>query len=646
MDSGEPLRPGTRTQSHSTAAPLPGRPATDRAAAETDRYRFRLFWETASGFWRGESRRLAWLLVYSLALLVVLDILVQYGINVWNRHIFDALEQRDAREVLIQALVFPVLATLSVALGVALVYGRMTMQREWRGWTTRRLVERWLANGRYYQLNLVRGDHQVPEYRISEDVRIATDPPVDFAVGIVSSVLSAVTFIGVLWVVGGSLTATVAGTTVTIPGFLVVAAVIYAVIASIAMLLTGRRFVRVSMQMNQAEAEYRYALTRVRESGESIALLGGEQEERAGLEKALQFVLRSWREVLGQHLRTTVVSHGSGLVAPVVPLVLAAPKFLDGTMTLGEVMQTTFAFVAVQSAFSWLVHNFPSLADWTASVRRAASLLASLHALEEAEHGGGVGRITRRQALDAALRLHNLSVTLDDGTGVVSDAEVMVATGEKVLVVGESGTGKSTLVRAIAGLWPWGEGEVVIQSGARLLLLPQKPYVPLGSLRRATTYPLAPATVSDEGVKRALVDVGLGYLVERLDAEESWEQVLSGGEKQRLAFARLLIHQPDIVVIDEGTAALDPASQAGLMQLLVERLPRTTVISVGHRPELEAFHDRELVFERRPGGARLVADKHLPIKPRVMLGLPLAWARRMRGRGARKTHDARAGTAP
>jgi putative ATP-binding cassette transporter len=626
---------------------LPGKASTDQDQRATGRYRFRLFWDTASGFWSGESRRLAWLLTLSLFVLVLLDIAVQYGINVWNRLIFDALEQRDAPEVLIQALVFPVLAALSVALGVALVYGRMTMQREWRAWTTRRLVDRWLAHGRYYQLNLVRGDHQVPEYRISEDVRIATDPPVDFAVGIVSSIVSAVTFIGVLWVVGGSLTVTIAQTTVTISGFFVIAAVVYAAIASAAMLLIGRRFVRVSMRTNQAEAEYRYALTRVRESGESIALLGGEKEERAGLEKALQFVLRSWREVLGQHMRTTVVSHGSGLIAPVVPLVLAAPKFLAGAMTLGEVMQVTFAFVAVQSAFSWLVNHFPSLADWTASVRRVASLLASLNALEDAEHGGGVGRITRRQALDAALRLHDLSVTLDDGTGVVSDAEVVVVPGEKVLVVGESGSGKSTLVRAIAGLWPWGEGEVVIQSGARLLLLPQKPYIPLGSLRRATTYPLAPASISDERAKQALGDVGLGYLVDRLDTEESWEQVLSGGEKQRLAFARLLIHQPDIAVIDEGTAALDPASQAGLMQLLAERLPRTTVISVGHRPELEAFHDRELVFERRPGGARLVTDKHLHlrIKPKSRLRLPLDWARGMRKRAARKKHGVPAGTA-
>ena len=211
----------------------------------------------------------------------------------------------------------------------------MGIQRRWRAWLTNSVVSRWLTNGRYYQLNLVGGDHQNPEYRIAEDLRIATDSPVDFAAGVTSAFLSATTFIVVLWTIGGALTVTVAGSTVTIPGFLVIAAVLYAAIASGSIMTIGRRFVQVSEDKNQAEAEYRYALTRVRENGESIALLGGEEEERDGIDKTFTKVLRQWARLAGQHMRTTLVSQGSSLIAPVVPLLLCAPKFLDGSMTLG-----------------------------------------------------------------------------------------------------------------------------------------------------------------------------------------------------------------------------------------------------------------------------------------------------------------------
>jgi vitamin B12/bleomycin/antimicrobial peptide transport system ATP-binding/permease protein len=391
---------------------------------------------------------------------------------------------------------------------------------------------------------------------------------------------------------------------------MVLAAIVYAVLASGSMVFIGRRFVAVAEQKNQAEAEYRYMLTRLRENGESIALLGGEEEERAGLDRSLRAVLRRWRDLCFQHMRTTVVSQTSGTLAPVVPVILCAPKFLDGTMSLGQVMQAASAFVIVQTAFSWLVDNYPRFADWTASARRVASLLASLDDLAYSDQVG-IGHIAQGGVDDAALRLRDLSVTLDDGTCVIKDTDVTIRPGEKVLVVGESGTGKSSLVRAIAGLWPWGGGEVLYQYGAKLFLLPQRPYVPVGSLRRAATYPTSAKEVDPAVVADAMKAVGLGEFVDRLDEEIAWEQTLSGGEKQRLAFARVFIHQPNIIVLDEATSALDPPSQAQMMQLLTERLPKATVISVGHRPELEAFHERKLVMESQPEGAQLVRDVYL-----------------------------------
>ena len=397
---------------------------------------------------------------------------------------------------------------------------------------------------------------------------------------------------------------------ITIPGFLVVAAVTYAVLASGSMVFIGRRFVTVSENKNQAEAEFRYVLTRLSENGESIAVLGGEDEERNAVNASLRNVLRRWRDICWQTMRTTIVSQTSSYVAPVLPVLLCAPKFLDGSMSLGEVMQAASAFTIVQSAFNWLVDNYPRLADWTASARRVSSLMVSLDNLERSEESE-VGRIERSESEEAALRLRDLSVTLEDGTEVVKDAEVTIVPGKRVLVAGESGTGKSTLVRAIAGLWPWGEGKVEVASGTKLLLMPQRAYVPVGTLRRAATYPEPAKSKSVAAVAKAFRLVGLDHLTGQIDEEGPWDQTLSGGEKQRLAFARILLHRPEIIVLDEATSALDPASQDKLMELLTKELGATTIVSVGHRPELEAFHNRKIILERRSGGAKFVTDIRL-----------------------------------
>jgi putative ATP-binding cassette transporter len=570
------------------------------------------FWISARGYWGRSGDRLAWPFSVGLVILIVAYVGFQYGINVWNRAIFDAIEKRDAGTVFFLSAVFFPLAIGSVALSVAQVYARMGIQRRWRAWLTNSVVSRWLTNGRYYQLNLVSGDHKNPEYRIAEDLRIATDSPVDFAAGVTSAFLSASTFIVVLWTIGGALTVTVGGSAVTIPGFLVIAAVLYAAFASGSITIIGRRFVQISEDKNQAEAEYRYTLTRVRENGESIALLGGEDEERDGIDKTVTAVLRQWARLAGQHMRTTLVSQGSSLIAPVVPVLLCAPKFLDGSMSLGQVMQAASAFTIVQGAFGWLVDNYPRLADWNACARRIASLMMSLDALERAELGDGIGRIKHGETEGTAmLSLNDLSVTLDDGTAVVDETEVVIEPGERLLVAGESGTGKSTLVRAIAGLWPWGGGSINFHPDRRLFMLPQRPYVPSGTLRRAVAYPGVAENWTLEQIGEVLHKVGLDHLKEKIEEDGPWDQTLSGGEKQRLAFARLLLHNPDIVVLDEATSALDEKSQDKMMDLVTRELPKATIVSVAHRAELEAFHSRKIVLERRKGGAKLVSDVDL-----------------------------------
>ncbi len=576
------------------------------------RYLLKRFWISARGFWSRRGDKLAWVFTLGLLTMIGINVAIQYGVNVWNRGIFDAIEKRDASTVYSLASIFPFLVLGSVFIVTAQVYVRMRIQRRWRSWLTKVLVGRWIANGRYYQLNLIDGDHKNPEARLSEDMRIATEAPVDFVSGVIAAFVSASTFIVVLWTIGGALTLSIGGIWVTIPGFLVIAAIIYAAITSTAIAFIARNFVKVSEVKNQVEAEYRYTLTRVRENGESIALLGGEEEERNDLDKRFGNVRRQWRLMAQQYMRTTVVSNGSMLIAPVVPLLLCAPKFLDGSMSLGEVMQAASAFTIVQSAFGWLVDNYPRLADWNACARRVASLMMSLDGLERAEKSETVGRIVRGETEgDTMLGLKDVFVSLGDGTAVVKETDVEIGAGERVLVSGESGSGKSTLVRAISGLWPWGGGSVNFRSGSQLFMLPQRPYIPAGTLRRAVSYPQPAESWTAEEIGAALEKVGLGQLKDKIEDEAPWDQTLSGGEKQRLTFARLLLNAPDIIIMDEATAALDEKSQDKMMQTVIDELPDATIISVAHRAELEAFHSRKITLERREGGAKLVSDIEL-----------------------------------
>jgi|RhiMetdeSRZDD1v2_1073273.scaffolds.fasta_scaffold03096_12 vitamin B12/bleomycin/antimicrobial peptide transport system ATP-binding/permease protein len=597
------------------------------------------FWHTAHGFWTGDQRRVAWILTGSLIALIVLQTFIAYQLNVWNRNLFDAMEKKDGAVVLRQAIVFVPLAVAGILVAVSIVYVRMRLQRRWRAWLTEALGDRWLNKGRYYQLNFIGGDHANPEYRLAEDMRVATEAPVDLATGVLTAFLTAATFIGVLWVVGGAITVDLSGREIYIPGYLVIAVVLYCVIISTSMTFIARSFIPAAEAKNQAEAEFRYALTRLRENGESIAILGGETEERAGLAKLLAAVINAWARMAGQYMRTMAVSHGNFVIASVIPVILCAPKYLAGSMSLGEVMQAAAAFIQVQYAFNWIVDNYPKIAEWTASARRVSGLMVSLDHLDKLEQDGTISAIKRLEADGAAISLRNLSVALSTGKVVVDDVDVNVDLGERVLLAGESGSGKSTLVRAIAGLWPWGEGEIITRPGTHLFLMPQKPYLPLGTLRRAASYPMPAEEVDDEALRQALADVGLEHLVDRLDEEGvKWSDVLSGGEQQRLGLVRLLLHKPDIAIMDESTSALDPEGQAKMFERLGERLPKTAVISVGHRLELEAFHDRKLKLVRQEGGATLVPGDALGPPVSLMTLMMKRW----RGPRDRKVADAAA----
>jgi putative ATP-binding cassette transporter len=566
----------------------------------------RRFFQSASGYWTSQPAREAWIVTTSLVVVVLVSLGITYSINLWNRSFFDAIEAKNTAIATHQAILFPALVGAYLVLCVFGMWARMTLQRTWRAWLNEHILARWLNKSRFYKLELMGGDHKNPEHRINDDLRIATEMPVDFVTGFMTALLSAVTFLGILWMVGGSLAVQALGLQVKIPGFLVIAAFLYALLANGSMLAIAFRFIPITQQKNQAEAEYRYALTRVRENAESIALLGGGAAEQGRLGQSFANVVARWRDLMVQHMRTVIVSQGSAQLCGVVPILLCTPRYLDGTMTLGQVMQLASAFVIVQGALSWFMENYTRVADWTASARRVGSLLVALDDVEQCEHE----RANARSFVRGGPELHtkNLSVMAPDGRPLLRRANVKIQPGERVLVVGDSGSGKSSLLRAIAGCWPWVSGEIVCIRGRRLLVLPQRPYVPTSTLREAAGYPLSAAHSGDDGVANALAMAGLAHYLPQVDLAASWDAILSGGEKQRLAIARALLHRPDLLALDEATSALPVAAQAEMMALILRELPQATIISVGHRPELEAFHHRKLTIARRPDGARIVSD--------------------------------------
>ncbi|WP_128928603.1 SbmA/BacA-like family transporter [Bradyrhizobium guangxiense] len=338
------------------------------------------FWQSASGYWRGPTAWTAWLLVVALIVNVILQLLTQYGLNFWNRDFFNAVGRKDQAELLSQALRFLPLAAASIALAVFSVWARMTLQRSWREWLSPRLYGDWLADDRSPGPSSIEGHHEAPEYRIAEDAKVATDLPIDLVTGLLQSVLTIATFAGVLWSVGGSLTIALDGIAFAIPGYLVLAVIAYSALLVIGIWLTAGRLTRVIEENKRMEAELRAIGTHVRESREGKAVQQTGINDRHAVGAALKAVIAIWRIYCWQLMRMTLVTYTGLLVTPVVGLLLCLPKYLDATMTLGEVVQASAAFVVVQTAFNWFTDNYAKLAEWTASANRVAELLLALDA--------------------------------------------------------------------------------------------------------------------------------------------------------------------------------------------------------------------------------------------------------------------------
>jgi putative ATP-binding cassette transporter len=424
-----------------------------------------------------------------------------------------------------------------------------------------------------------------PDQRIAADARMFVDDTLALGLGLMNSVVTLASFIIVLWNLSGPMT--VLG--VTIPGYMVWVALVYAVLGTWLAHLIGRPLVGLNFTQQKVEADFRYALVRFRENVEGIALHGGEADEKRGLVQRFRALMENWWLIMTATKRLTFFTAGYTQVAVIFPIVVAAPAYFAGRIPLGGLIQTSSAFGQVQGALSWFVDNYARLTEWRATVERLTGFTRAVQAARVAE-GGPVAA----KGAGEALALRDVTLALPDGRVLVQDAAAEVAPGDSVVVTGASGSGKSTLFRAIAGIWPFGSGRVALPATGCALFLPQRPYIPLGSLKRAVCYPEDEAGFTDEAVAEALEAAELPHLVPRLHEAEAWDKRLSGGEQQRLALARALLLKPDWLFLDEATASLDPAAEERLYAKVKERLPGAAVVSIAHRPAVAAFHDRGL----------------------------------------------------
>ncbi|HJU32076.1 MAG TPA: ABC transporter ATP-binding protein/permease [Hyphomicrobiaceae bacterium] len=565
----------------------------------------------SGGFWRGESGVRAWALTLGLAAFLLLSTGATVALNHWNRWFFDGLERRDVDTITQAVLVFFLIIAAMAAVGVGIVLTRETLQVRWRAWIVEHLVDRWLSRQRFYHLNVTGKEPPNPEYRISDDTRWATEPLVDLGIGLVSALAGGAAFISILWTVGGAYTLDLgpAGT-FTVPAYMVIVALAYGAIASGLMLWVGAPLVGYVGRKNEAEGHFRFAMMRIRDNAESVALMNGARYEQAVLGRFYETVVARWMAIVWQHGHLTWITNSCGPLKPIVPLLFVAPKYLSGELTLGQVTQLAAAFVEVQIAISWVVDNYNRVAEWYASARRVMDIVDACDAIDPEIEAKTLPATPSGNARAAeVLRFSDFEI--GDGTGrpLLSGAELAAGGGEAVHVHGDSSTGKSVLVRVLAGLWPAARGKLNLPDRSQVMIIPQKSYLPLGSLKGALLYPDPILRMADDRLKAALDRMGLGALAHRLDEVARWDQVLSNGERQRLAMARLLVHRPRVIVLDDALSALEETAQAGVLAMLRTELPEATILTLAQRPAAPGVHDRQLVLERRDERATLIGTK-------------------------------------
>jgi vitamin B12/bleomycin/antimicrobial peptide transport system ATP-binding/permease protein len=549
------------------------------------------------------ERRIAVFMVLFLVLTNQFQVAISVMLSFVGRDFFTALQMKDAATFwhILLIVLPPWLFILITSLVIEFVVQSMLVIR-WRRWLTEHFVARWLGGHAHYRMSLVGSQTDNPDQRISEDINRFIDGGTDsfgqvpgygiytYTITLISTLSSLVAFVVILWVISESFT--LPGTDIHVPGFLFWVALVYAAIGTLIAHWIGRPLIGLFFEKQRVEANFRFSLARLREYSEQVALLSGEPTEQSGLNRRFRAIFGNYLDLMHRRKWLLAFIQFYGQISPYIPFIVAAPFYFLGTIQYGVLNQTAQAFSRVEGALNFFVNYYSSLATFKAVVDRLTSFADSI---ERAKAMAGTGPLrTPAPAGEPAVALQGLGIALPDGRRIVEAEGLSYAAGESALLAGPSGSGKSTLFRAISGIWPFGEGRIHVPDGADVMVVPQKPYIPMGTLRAAISYPGGPDTYADADVRRALEDARIGFLAEQLDREDIWSQRLSGGEQQRVAIARALLKQPDWLFLDEATSALDEKLEAELYGMLKQRLPKTTIVSIGHRSTLTAFHIRRL----------------------------------------------------
>ena len=548
------------------------------------------------------------LLAGSIALVIVATTVLQIRLNAWNQPFYDALAQRNVAAFVHQLMVFAAIAGPLLMLNVAQTWMHEMIKVRLRSWLTGDLIGDWLQPGRAYRLVWAGGAGVNPDQRIHEDARHLAELSADLGVGLLQSGLLLLSFVGVLWVLSEDVVFMLQGRSIAIPGYMVWCALIYAATASWFSWRVGRPLIGLNAERYAQEAELRFALVRVGDNADGIALGGGEADERQRLQQELEEVLSAMRRIVGAATRLTWVTSGYGWFALVAPILVAAPGYFTGSLSFGNLMMAVGAFLQVQQALRWFVDNSGRIADWRATLGRIVAFRQALLRLDG--HGGQTDRIDILDHPAGGLSFDRLAVTTAAGHAALTETQVEIAPGSRILIVGRPGSGKSTLFRAFAGLWPWGTGRLLLPPRDSMMFLPQRPYMPLGPLRASLTYPADPSSVGDDALVAALERTGLSYLVPDLDSTRRWDKELSMDEQQRIAFARLLLHKPKWVFIDEAIDLLDEDHRRIVLSIFRKELADAAVISIGRRAARPGFYARTLHLSRYPA-----ARPHAPTPP-------------------------------
>jgi putative ATP-binding cassette transporter len=552
-------------------------------------WRFVLF---ALPFWSAEHKWMNRGRLALVAALTVAQVAVQAGLNSWSARLYNALEARQLDTFLEQIVTFALLLLASIAVFSTSLYVRRRLQFAWRVWLTKTTLSVWMAEGRHYQLGLIAGDHDNPDGRVAEDIRVTTESAVDLGQSLFYCILLLGTFIHVLWTLSGVVHVGIGGTVIPIPGFMVFIALTYSAIGTSLALWAGLPLVAASNLRQTVEANFRFGLVRAREYSESIALIRGDADERTHLQELLRGVRRGWESQTYGLVRIIVFTTAYSVLANPFPLLVAAPRYIMGLITLGTLMQMAQAFQQVTAALSFPVDNLSSIAQWRASVERVMALQDALGGLQERL---GENRIEVGHEGDS-LHLAGVRVTEHDAVPLMHEMTAEIGPGEHVLIEGDTQLCHK-LILAIAGLWPWGAGKVTLPAGANIFIASDRPYLPVGALGEAVCYPLTLGVCVPDDINSALRRVGLGDWVGHLGVVDSWEHVLSAAQQQRLSFARMLLHRPDWIFLAEATNALDEAAQREMAGLLAAEFPSAAVVAVGRAGLFNGFFQRVLHVE-------------------------------------------------